>query len=142
MTIHTCRWLPVLLSVFLLVRPGYAQTNGDIIIITGEDISRMQANTMADVLNQVAGITAGESSVGIHGSYKVKVFLDGRPINDPTSSHGGINWNLVNLEQVEEMRILQGKGSVRYGQGAAGGGHPDHHPTGFQPFRSSQDLWG
>ncbi|WP_028580516.1 TonB-dependent receptor plug domain-containing protein [Desulfogranum japonicum] len=113
--------LSALLLVLLFGPQVYAQTNGDVVIITGEDISRMQANTMADVLNHVAGITAGESSVGIHGSYKVKVFLDGRPINDPTSSHGGINWNLVNLEQVEEIQILRGKGSVRYGQDASGG---------------------
>ncbi|ETR72620.1 MAG: TonB-dependent receptor [Candidatus Magnetoglobus multicellularis str. Araruama] len=93
----------------------------DNIIITADDIKAMNAQKMTDVLNHVPGVTAGDTSVGIHGSYKVKVFVDGRPINDPTSSYGAVNWDLISLENVERIEILRGKGGMRYGQDASGG---------------------
>ncbi len=95
--------------------------NGDTIVITAEEIRDMQAHKMADVLNHVPGVTASDTSVGIHGVYKVKVFVDGRPINDPTSSHGTIKWDLVSPHEVERIEILRGKGGLRYGQDASGG---------------------
>ena len=95
--------------------------NGDAIIITAEEIGAMQANKMADILNHVPGVNAGTSSVSIRGSAKVKVFVDGRPINDPTSSHGSIKWDLVSPDEVERIEILRGKGGLRYGQDASGG---------------------
>ena len=98
-----------------------AQTEDGRIVITAEEISKMKALRMADVLNQVPGVKAGESSVGIHGSYKVKVLLDGRPINDPTSVHGGVKWDLIALENVEKIEILRGKGSLAHGDDASGG---------------------
>lgn len=96
-------------------------TGGASIIFTRADIARMKANRMADILNQAPGVNAGDSSVSIHGSYRVKVLVDGRPINDPTSSHGAINWSVVNLDAIERIEILPGKGGVRYGQDASGG---------------------
>ena len=53
-----------------------AQEESGAIVVTGEEIRLMKANKMADVLNHVPGVTAGDSSVGIHGSYKVKVLVD------------------------------------------------------------------
>lgn len=95
--------------------------NADTIIISEEDISAMQALKIADVLNHVPGVKAGDSSISIHGSYKVKVFVDGRPINDPTSSYGAVNWDLVSPDNIARIEILRGKGGLRYGQDAAGG---------------------
>lgn len=95
--------------------------NGDTIIITAEEIRAMQAHKMADILNHVPGVNAGTSSVSIRGSVKVKVFVDGRPINDPTSSHGSIKWDLVSPDDVERIEILRGKGGMRYGQDTSGG---------------------
>jgi iron complex outermembrane receptor protein len=101
--------------------PVFAVQDGDTIVIGAEEIRSMQALKIADVLNNVPGVTAGDSSVGIHGSYKVKVFVDGRSINDPTSSHGGINWDMVSLDDVTRIEILRGKGGLIYGQDASGG---------------------
>lgn len=95
--------------------------NKDSIVVTEQEIIAMKANRMADLLNHVPGVTAGDSSVSIHGSYKVKVFVDGRPINDPSSSHGSINWEMVSPDEVERIEILRGKGGSRYGQDAGGG---------------------
>ena len=95
--------------------------DSDTILLTAQEIRAMQALKIADVLNNVPGIKAGDSSVSIHGSYKVKVFVDGRPINDPTSNHGAINWDLVSPDDVARIEVLRGKGGLMYGQDAGGG---------------------
>jgi iron complex outermembrane receptor protein len=113
----------ILLMLLLIVSwttPASADKS-DTIILTAEDIRAMQALKISDVLNHVPGVKAGDSSVGIHGSYKVKVFVDGRPINDPTSSHGKVNWEMVSPEDVQRIEILRGKGGLAYGQDASGG---------------------
>ena len=108
----------ILLVLALLAAPALAEES---IRFTREDIARMKVNRIADVLNQAPGVSAGDSTVGIHGSYKVKVLVDGRPINDPGSAHGAINWSVVSLESIESIEILPGQGGVRYGQDASGG---------------------
>ena len=99
----------------------FASEETDVIVITGEEIKKMNVRKIADVLNQVPGIKAGDTSASIRGSYKVKVLLDGRPINDPTSSHGFVKFDLVVLENIERIEIHRGKGALKYGDDASGG---------------------
>ncbi len=47
--------------------------------------------------------------------------LNGRSINDPTSSHGFVKFDLVSLENMERIEICRGKGAMKYGDGASGG---------------------
>ncbi len=101
--------------------PAVAGTNDGRVIITAKEIAQSKAVKMADVLNRVPGVKAGDTSVSIHGSSKVKVLVDSRPMNDPTSSMGGIRWDMVPLETVDKIEILKGKGSLEYGDDAAGG---------------------
>jgi len=105
--------------VCLLSTPLLAED--DAVIVTAEQIESLQAHTMADILGIVPGVSAGSSSVSIHGNSRVKVYLDGRSLNDPTSSHGGIKWGLVTISDIEQIEILRGKGGVHYGQDASGG---------------------
>lgn len=109
------------LLIFLTAPVATAMTTDGKIVITADEIEEIQAHTMADILNTVGGVSAGSSSVSIHGNSKVKVFVDGRPLNDPTSSHGGVKLDLVTPTEVEQIEILRGKGGVRYGQDASGG---------------------
>jgi len=114
----------VLVCVTCLLVPlnqGLCFEKNGAIVLTAEDIKPLKANKMADLLNHVPGVSASETSVNIHGSSKVRVLVDGRPINDPTSSHGSVNWNVVDPDQVERIEIYRGKGGVRYGQDAGGG---------------------
>nr|WP_321469327.1 TonB-dependent receptor [uncultured Desulfobulbus sp.] len=100
---------------------GFCEQENGAIVLTAAEIKQMKANKMADLLNHVPGVSAGDTSVSILGSSKVRVLVDGRPINDPTSSYGAVNWSMVDPDQVERIEILRGKGGVRYGQDAGGG---------------------
>ena len=93
----------------------------DKIVITAGDIKKMNARTITDLLNQIPGISAGESSVKLRGSTKVRVLLDGRSINDPLSRHGGIKLNLISLDNIERIEIYKGAGAVAFGDGTSGG---------------------
>ena len=110
-----------LVSVLVCLPAVTIHAGHDAVIVTAEEIETLQAHTMADILNNVPGLSAGSSSVSIHGNYKVRVYVDGRPLNDPTSSHGGIKWDLVSPSDIEKIEILRGKGGVRYGRDASGG---------------------
>ncbi len=111
----------VFLGVILYTGSVFADGKTDVIVITADEIKRMNVQKISDVLNQVPGVKAGGSFVSIHGSHKVKVLLDGRPINDPTSSHGFVKFDLVSLENVERIEIYRGKGAMKYGDDASGG---------------------
>ena len=101
--------------------PAHGAEQSDTIILTEEEIQAARALKMADILNHVPGVKAGDSSVSIHGSYKVKVYVDGRPINDPGSAHGGVKWDMVSPDDVVRIEILRGKGGMAYGRDASGG---------------------
>ncbi len=116
------------MAVLCTVFPAFAifswsQENprDDELVITAAEIKALKVVRISDVLSQMPGIQAGDSTVAIFGSYKVKVLLDGRPINDPTSAMNNVKWDMVPLEQVESIRVLRGKGSMEYGDDASGG---------------------
>ena len=122
----TICFIHVFMSMLILVAPpGYAldseTKDTEKIIITADEIEKMNVTDIVDLLNRVPGIKAGESSVGIHGSCDVKVFLDGRPLNDPLASHNKIKWNMVSLQRVERIEIYKGMGAVSFGDGTSGG---------------------
>jgi iron complex outermembrane receptor protein len=81
----------------------------------------MKVVKIQDALNLAAGVSASSSSVTIHGSSKVLVFLDGTPLNDPTSSYGAINLDHISLAQVEYIEVIKDAGGLHYGQDATGG---------------------
>jgi len=93
----------------------------DRLVLNQEQIQVYNVRKIYDLLNRIPGLKASSTSLIIRGSSKVKVFLDGRSINDPTSSHGGIKWDAVDLQYVEKIIILKGKGGVEYGDDASGG---------------------
>jgi len=63
------------------------------IVITEEDIKKMKVHSMVDLLNQIPGVSATETSVSFRGSSvkSILVLLDGRAINNPASSYRAVN---------------------------------------------------
>lgn len=93
----------------------------DRIVITAEDIKKMNVWTVVDVLNKIPGVDAGESSVSLRGSSMIRVLLDGRPINDPLSTRRAIKWGVVSLDSIEKIEIYMGGGVVLFGDDSSGG---------------------
>lgn len=97
------------------------ESDSDALTITADDIRAMNVNSITELLNQMSGVSAGDTSVKLRGSSEVRVFLDGRPINDPLSSHRAVKWNMVCLNNIEKIVIYKGGGAVDFGDGTSGG---------------------
>ena len=93
------------------------------IVITEEDIKKMNVHSMVELLNQIPGLSATETSVNFRGAStsEILVLLDGRRINDLTSSWRAVNWSAISLNAVEKIEISKGTGSVLYGDNSSGG---------------------
>ncbi|MCK4258633.1 MAG: TonB-dependent receptor [Halanaerobiales bacterium] len=97
-------------------------------VITEEDIMRKNAENVADVLEDVAGVIinnygdlAGLKTISIRGSNasQVLVLLDGQVLNNPQS--GVVDLGQIAIEQIEKIEILRGPASIIYGANALGG---------------------
>ncbi len=110
----------IILVVFGGLVPGRCN-DSDILVITQEEIKGYNVRTIYELLNRLPGLKAGSTSLTIRGSSKVKAFMDGKSLNDPSSSYGGIRWDAVDLKRVEQIRIFKGKGGVEFGDDASGG---------------------
>jgi len=103
----------------------------NVTVITQEDISRTNAQNVADALRTVPGVTVANntanpkgSSVDIRGfgetgSLNTLVLVDGRRVNQIDIS--GTDWSQIPLDQIETIEVLRGGGSVLYGDNAVGG---------------------
>ncbi|CCK82358.1 TonB-dependent receptor [Desulfobacula toluolica] len=115
--------LPILIlaSVFAPSEvPGFTETKA-YVLITKADIEGLRAGRIQDVLNLVPGVNAGDTSIAIRGVYKVRVVMDGKMINDPTSSYGGVKWETISLQKVESIKVYKSSGSTAFGSDASGG---------------------
>ena len=105
------------------------KVSGQVTVITAEDIAKSGASTIADVLESVPGIRLANdrsgasvdvSSRGISsdkGRGKVLVIVDGVRLN-PVQNRAIINWDSINLSEVERIEVLDGGASVQYGDNA------------------------
>jgi vitamin B12 transporter len=96
--------------------------------IEKDQIRKMQARTLAEVIDNVSGVfvqeggsVGGSGQVSIRGSSPehVLVLVDGHKINP--SGSGVADLNTIPLEMVERVEILKGGQSARWGADALGG---------------------
>jgi len=101
-------------------------------VITEKDISNSTAQNIPDLLRTEAGVQVNDIT-GNRSSYTVDlrgfgetaalntlVLVDGRRINEADLS--GVDWMNIPLERVSRIEIIRGgRGSVLYGDNAAGG---------------------
>ncbi|MAV75390.1 MAG: hypothetical protein CL691_02040 [Cellvibrionales bacterium] len=100
-------------------------------LITAEDIARSGANSLPELLSQLANVTlksysgnAKSSSIDIRGSgatsvSNVLVLVDGVKMN--ASDLSGVDFSLINLQHIEHIEVIRGGNTVRYGSGASHG---------------------
>jgi vitamin B12 transporter len=100
-----------------------------VIKITRADIEAQRASSIADLLNQYAGIeiNGSRSNAGQNQSYfirggnsrQVSFLIDGAQVNDPSNIAGDFDLRLIDIDQIEEIEILKGAASTLYGANAS-----------------------
>jgi len=101
-------------------------------VITREQLDKLPAQSLAEVVNAVPGITmdfdseaAGAPMVTSRGFFGggeneyVKLLVDGVPAGDVES--GLIDWRHIRTADIERIEVLRGPGSSLYGDSAMGG---------------------
>lgn len=106
-------------------------SSASVTVITRQEIERMQANRVSQVLEQIPGLhldemgsRGGISSVYIRGGDPnfTLVMIDGVQINDPTNPRGGsVDLSSLIPEHLERIEIVRGPISSLYGSDAMAG---------------------
>jgi vitamin B12 transporter len=99
--------------------------------ITAEDLKMKQGQSVATILNQVAGveINGSQSAAGKNLGYYIRggksnqvlILIDGIPVTDGSGISFEYDLRLLPAEQVESIEIMKGASSTLYGTGAATG---------------------
>src|SRR6185369_6591009 len=97
----------------------------NVTVITSDDIARINAHTLSDVLQTVPGIqldvvrTPGSGAVffSIHNNLNrlVQVLIDGVPQNFLGNDNAAFPGNIP-VQQIERVEIVKGAASVAWGQ--------------------------
>lgn len=102
-------------------------------VITAEEISQSNAQSIKDVLVEVAGINltsnsssiSGRQNISIRGSDSshVLILVDGNVVSgtDAQIGHSDFQYNWVPMNAIERIEIVKGSSSALYGSQAIGG---------------------
>lgn len=109
-----------------------AQSSSAVSVLTGVELRRMPARTLADALRQIPGITyldfdgsGRDPQAVIRGHYGggeaeyLLVLVDGIPVN--RLRDGRINWDLIPLSAIESIEVVRGASSSVWGDVAQAG---------------------
>ncbi|TMI84525.1 MAG: TonB-dependent receptor [Bacillati bacterium ANGP1] len=103
-------------------------TPASISVVTAEEIARLGALTVADVLRVLPELRIKDSggpgsltTVSIRGSAstQVLILLDGVPLNRPDQA--SVDLSILPIQNVERIEVLRGPFSAIYGSAALGG---------------------
>lgn len=105
---------------------------GSVTVITAEDIKKLNATNVLDVLVKSAGITSapagtnyGRQNISIRGSQSdhVLILVDGKKVSgsDALISMSDYQYSWVPMNSIERIEIIKGAGSSLYGSEAIGG---------------------
>ncbi len=108
-----------------------SQTGKVVTVIGKEQIERSSGKTVAQVLNEQAGITINGAynttgsvqTVFMRGasSGRTLILLDGIPVSDPSMINSEFDLNLFSINDVERIEICKGAQSTLYGSDAVAG---------------------
>lgn len=115
-------------SKFALAR----EKSGKVITkITSEDLKKNAGQSIAAIINSVAGIeiNGSQSVAGKNLGYYIRggknnqvlILIDGIPVTDASGINFEYDLRLLPVDQVESIEIMKGAASTLYGSGAATG---------------------
>ncbi|MBI3129940.1 MAG: TonB-dependent receptor [Acidobacteria bacterium] len=121
--------LNVKLTVASRTETTMAEAPSVVSVITAEDIRRMGARDLRDVLRSVPGFELGVrgqlgyTEFGLRGvitdnTEKIRILLDGVPVNENLEGSGTIIFGAMALDNVQQIEIIRGPGSALYGTNA------------------------
>jgi len=109
-----------------------ASVPANVTVISAEEIARSPAETVPELLRSTAGIVVNDITgngrnitVDLRGfgetaPLNTLLLIDGRRVNQADLS--GVDWTLIPKDRIEQIEIIYGgRGSVLYGDNAAGG---------------------
>lgn len=107
-------------------------TTGKVVtVITAEQLQKSAGKTLAQVLNEQAGITINGAynapgsvqTIFMRGaaSGRALILLDGIPVSDPSMINNEFDLNLFSITDVERIEICKGAQSTLYGSDAIAG---------------------
>ena len=111
------------------------ETTADVSVVTREQIEKMPANNVLDVMRTMPGVTV-DSARSFYGTStnnkviirgmggddvngRVLVLMDGLPVM--TAGNNIFNWDTISLDTVERIEVVRGPASALYGSSAMGG---------------------
>ena len=104
-----------------------SQAVTSVALVTDTEVARRAVTTVDEAVDKAPGVQFLNGQVNIRGSSgyvqglgsRVLMLVDGVPSNQ--GDRGGINWDLVPLEDVARVEVVKGAGSALYGSAALGG---------------------
>lgn len=120
------------LSEVTISAPKYpeklARTGKVVSVISAEMIQANQGKSLGELLQQSVGVAVvgARSAPGTNQEIYVRgantghvlLLMDGFPLNDPSHISSVMDWNLINLSNIERIEILKGGQSTLYGSDA------------------------
>lgn len=129
-----------------ITEQSYYRTGGDVKVITREEIDKRHYTDVTEAIKRVPGVTftnagyrGGEygynsynNSMAINGDSRVIVLVDGRRVDNTTSTRFGdrassagrtmVDLNqVVSMADVDKIEVIKGPGASVYGADATGG---------------------
>ena len=103
------------------------QITTSVAIVSDTAIARRAVNTIDEAVDKAPAVQILGGQVNIRGSSgfvqgfgsRVLLLVDGVPANE--GDRGGINWDMLPMDDVERVEIVKGAGSSLYGSAALGG---------------------
>ena len=107
-------------SILFLASAVWASSGEDISLITAADIAREKPADVMEMLRARVGLDVSNSVITMRGVKGIAVFVDG-------FASSSTEFSRLRPEQVEQIEILRGAASARFGAEAMGGRHCYHH---------------
>ena len=105
-----------------------SRTGKVVSIIDSAQIAQAQGKSIVELLQAQAGLQSvgarsawgANQELYVRGSNtgQVLILMDGFPLNDPSHISSVMDWNLINLSNIERIEILKGGQSTLYGSDA------------------------